>query len=228
MNKKVVGSMSEWSGMLRDLFRQINDGSISLPQLQAFIEHRNPFEAINPITDWQKFYSEVFGIECNFSNLRLPQRKEGFDRLIVVAEGMTLKQIYKKCKESFPCWKWTDRNFAETVNSERTAENGAYAVWFRNRVEADEELRNFSVKDLEKANIPCITLEERLLYELKYFTETGKHLDIKSITLCAGSRYSSGYVPDIRWGNSSKSKLDGRWTYLDCRYRSLRSRRAVL
>ena len=43
-NKKVVGSMSDWSGMLKDLLRQINDGSITFENLCLFLEHKNPFD----------------------------------------------------------------------------------------------------------------------------------------------------------------------------------------
>jgi len=42
--REVVGSMSEWSGMLKDLFRQIDDGSVTRECLQAFLEHENPFD----------------------------------------------------------------------------------------------------------------------------------------------------------------------------------------
>lgn len=35
--------MSEWSGMLKDFFRQISDRSIAKEQLQLFLEHKNPF-----------------------------------------------------------------------------------------------------------------------------------------------------------------------------------------
>jgi len=38
-----------------------------------------------------------------------------------------------------------------------------------------------------------------LIYELKYYDETGEHLDINNSTLCAGSRYSSDKVPYVRW-----------------------------
>jgi hypothetical protein len=41
--RDVVGSMSEWAGMLSDFFRQIKDGSITLEMLGEFNEHRNPF-----------------------------------------------------------------------------------------------------------------------------------------------------------------------------------------
>ena len=42
--KQVVGSMSDWSGVLKDFFRQIGDGSLTLEQVTATVEHRNPFE----------------------------------------------------------------------------------------------------------------------------------------------------------------------------------------
>jgi hypothetical protein len=49
MKKKtrMVGDMSDWSGMLKDLFRQIQDGSKTKEMLQAFLENRNPFTADN-------------------------------------------------------------------------------------------------------------------------------------------------------------------------------------
>ena len=206
--RQVVGSMSEWSGVLRDFFRQIEDGSLSLQETQLFLEHKNPFlTAVNPfadlIADWQKFYLDVFGLETDFSNLRIPEKREGLDRLLIVAQGMTPQRLYDKCRELFPpCWKWTEKSLDEVIDfsfQTRFAKDGPYAVWVRDRIEADEELKNLSADDLKQKGIPGITLEERLLYELKFFKETGKHLDINSVTLCSGSRYSDGHVPNVFW-----------------------------
>ncbi len=59
--EKVVGSMSDWSGMLKDFLRQIDDGSITREILQAFLEHRNPFdiEYITVIDDGKKKTGEI-------------------------------------------------------------------------------------------------------------------------------------------------------------------------
>jgi len=224
MGREVVGSVSEWSGMLKDLFRQIDDGSITLEQFQAFLEHKNPFLAVDFVEDWQNFYREVLGIECDFSNLRIPKREKGFNRLIIVAQGMTPQTIYDKCKELFPSWKYTNENLDDITTSERTSKAGAYAVWFRDNIEADEELKNLSANDLKNRGILGITLEERLLFELKYFKETGKHLDIENVTLCSGSRCSDGGVPYVRWYDG---KLYVDWCYPGGRHGGLRSRRAV-
>ena len=217
--------MSEWSGILKDLFRQIDDGSISLKDLQVFLEHRNPFEAVGSIEDWKNFYRDTFGIEVDFSELQVPKKEEGFDRLIIVVQGMTPQKLFDKCKELFPCWKWTDENLDEVVSSERTSKNGAYAVWFRDRIEADEELKNLSANNLKEQGINGITLEERLLYKLKYFAETGEHLDIVNITLCSGSRDSGGSVPVVCcW----RDELQVNWCSSGVHDGALRSRQAVL
>jgi len=165
---------------------------------KIFVNKFNPWADV--ISDWQNFYRDVFGIETDFSNLRIPKRPQGFDRLIVVAQGLTPQSAYDKCAGLFPCWKWMDENLDIVVLSDRLAKDGAYAIWIRDRVEADEELKSLSANQLKEKSIVGITLEERLIYELKYFKETGKHLDINNWTLCSGSRYCDGSVPWVDWG----------------------------
>ncbi|MBI2033910.1 MAG: hypothetical protein HYT13_02315 [Candidatus Liptonbacteria bacterium] len=109
------------------------------------------------------------------------------------------------------------------VTSDRKADKD-YCIWVRDRVEADEELKNKSANDLKRENIPGITLEERLLYELKFFDETGKHLDVQKITLCAGSRTPYGSVPSVYWHDGEVSVF---WYFPDNRDGGIRVRAAV-
>jgi len=189
---------------------------------------RKIFSATNPyaelLADWQVFYRDVFGIEADFSNLTIPTKQAGFDRLLVLAQGMTPQRLYDKCKELFPSWKYTDDDLDKIVISDRTAKDGAYAIWIRDRVEADEELKNLSANQLKQQNISGITLEEREIYELKFFKETGKHLDIQNWTLCSGSRCSGGCVPGAGW-HGGRFKVD--WSYPGNADDYLRSRQAV-
>ena len=74
-----------------------------------------------------------------------------------------------------------------------------YAIWVRDRVEADEELKNKSADDLKASGTNCIILEERLMLEFFYYWKNKSHLDIQNVTLCAGSRYSDGGVPCVSW-----------------------------
>ena len=134
-------------------------------------------------------------------------------------------EVYAQCKELFPCWCWTDDNFGEIVTwNERDAKNGPYAIWVKGHVEADEELRNLSAADIRERGIATETLAERLTHELKFFAETGEHLDLKNTTLCAGSRDSFGAVPGVCWRYGAVSVI---WSMPIYRSGSLRARQAV-
>lgn len=196
--------------------------------LQAIIDGKDLVEFRAPIDEmifeWTLFYKEVFNLDLDFSKVVIPERKPGFTRLLILAQGMTPQRLFDKCKELFPSWKYTDKSLDEIIKSDRTAKEGPYAIWVRDRIEADEENKNLSADDLEKRGILGTTLEEQLLYVLKFFKETGKHLDASNCTYCSGSRGSVGRVPCAGW-------CDGRflvhWHYTDVRNDHLRARSVV-
>ncbi len=179
------------------------------------------------IQEWEEFYQQVFGMTVDFSKLIIPQKSEGFDRLIVIAQGITPERIFQKCRELFGAWKFYGDSLDQViVHSDRTAVKGAYAIWVRDRIEADEELKDLSANDLKARGVPGTTFEERGLYELKYWKETGRHLDIQNLTLCSGSRYSDGGVPSVDWGGVDR-KMNVSGCYSDNHYGCLRSRQVV-
>jgi len=179
---------------------------------------------ISRIEAWGAFYKKFFNITLNMTGVQIPAKVEGFDRLIVVA-GVGLDQVWKVCKKQFNCCKYTDSNLGEVViKNDRNPNAGVYAIWIRDRIEADEETKNLSANDLAKQSVNGITLLERLIFELKYFSETGKHLDIENVTLCSGSRSSYGSVPFVFW---SDGRLGVGWGSVDCSSSDLRSRVAV-
>jgi len=180
-------------------------------------------EAKKVLANWQQFYRKFFGIGLDLSSVKIPEQQPGFDRLIVVAKGLTLNQVYDVCAKHFPCWRYTEDLDKAVFANDRTA-NAAYAVWFRDRQEADEELKNLSADQLKEQGIPGITLLERLLYELKFWDETKKHLDIQNWTLCTGSRCSDGSVPRVRWRGDG---LGVSWCSSGYHCVNLRSRAAV-
>ena len=225
MEKQVVGSWSEWSGKLKDLLRQIDDGSISLLQMQAFLEHRNPFDSGVPDINWALVYEKLgmvaeyvkdFGYSAN-SNLWI----------IPVAKGVTCNKVVSAMKELgvnfYLCAEDLDKKV--TVN-DRDPNNGSYAVGFKRTVEADEVNKNLSANELSKRSHKGITLLERLLLELGYFLAAGGHLDINNWTLCSGSRYSGGHVPSVRW-DSDYRRVRVYWYSPGLADGYLRSRSAV-
>jgi hypothetical protein len=178
------------------------------------------------IAEWELFYKKFFNININILEIKIPDRREGFDRLIVIPKGITLNQVWEVCRKQFNCWKYTDSADLESVvtKNDRDSKGSTYAVWVRDVVEADEEMKNLSANDLKEKAIKGVTLLERLILELKYFSETKKHLDINNWTLCSGSRRSDGRVPIVGW---SGGRLRVGWYDVDGRSDSLRSRVAV-
>lgn len=152
----------------------------------------------NIVAEWQKFYHE-FGVDCDLSNIAIPDDPGGFDRVIIMAQGVTSQLAYDFGDKNFPCWRYTRKNLDKVVLSERTAQDGAYAIRVRNRKEADEELKNYSYGDLKRNRITGITLEEREIFELKFFNEKGEHLDELNYTLCSGSLSIFGFAIRAFW-----------------------------
>lgn len=227
MSRKVVGSMSKWSGLLKDFFRQIDDESINLGNLRSFLEHKNPFGETGIISYWQDFYQKHFGIKIDkidLSNLKIPEKKQGdFTWPIITIEQINEQMLYDKCQELFPCCKQMEKPLNKVLNPDITSK-GTHLAFFRDRIEADEELKNLSAEDLKEKNIQAITLKQRLVMEINYFTRTGNHLDVQNITLCAGSLCFDGLVPVVHW-DDGKMRVD--WDYSVSRSGHLRSRQAV-
>lgn len=153
------------------------------------------------VAAWQLLYADM-GLNVDLSGVRIPQPREGFTRLVIVAQGLGIEQVYQHCKSLFPCWKVYNQSLDIAVpTNDRDPGSGSYAIWTRDRVEADEELANKSADDLTQEKVPGNGLLERLLLERKYFKETGQHLDISNVTACTGSRDVDGDVPSVYWSD---------------------------
>lgn len=225
-------------GMIEDLICKLRHNKILPEQLAKFLKGENPFEPAKQIVlrginalveEWVKFYKEVFKLDVDFSNLQIPAKGRSFNWLIIMLQNLTAQNLYDMCKELFKAWKWTDKSLDDVLDqtkSSRNPANGTYAIWVRDRVEADEELKSLSADDLKQKNIQGITLEERLLLELFFYWKTKKHLDINNWTLCSGSRFHDGGVPGVDWNRYSDGLGVG-WDDSDDADGGLRSRQAV-
>lgn len=149
---------------------------------------------------WQAFYKEHFNLDVDLSQVVIPDYQPGFDRIIIIAQGLTINQVIEACRKHFNVWTYTEDLDKAVIKNDRSSAEASYAIRIRDRVEADEELKNMSANQLAQENIKGNTLLERLVFELVYFVETGNHLDIDNYTLCSGSRYSGGCVPCVGWG----------------------------
>jgi hypothetical protein len=146
------------------------------------------------------------------------------DYFEIIEGKQQTSEILTECKKLFNVWSFFDE---KRIDKDFPPPKKIGTRYFAKNVEADEAYKNKSAQDLEKEGGKFITLRERLLMELDYFKETGNHLDIENWTLCAGSRYADGSVPDVRWCSYDRG-LYVHWCSVDNRYPSLRARAAVI
>jgi len=234
MKKQMIGNVpGNVLGMIADLSHKLQTGGILPEELGLFLKRQDPFSGENSraiaLAWWENFYQEQFGISLDLSGVYIPQKPAGGKwRLLIIAEGFTAQRFYEKCGEHFKIWKWTHKSLDDVIDpdqEQRSAKNGAYAIWVRDVVEADGDLKNLSANQIKEKGIKTEILAERLLHELVYFLETGKHLNVKNVTLCLGSRYLDGNVPSVyldSGGDVSVYRDDP-----DYRFERLRSRQAV-
>lgn len=172
-----LGNKTELKKKLREVFSVVDE----------FAEIRQ---------NWQDFYKNHFGWDVDFSMVLIPQKPtEGNWRLIFIPKGMTLNFAFQICEKLFTSWKvYDDLDKKVTINIRNTENH--YAIWVRDEVEPDKEFLGQSTHQADSDMKIGVTLLERILFEVKYFTETGNHLDVKGVTFCSGSRDAVGYVPD--------------------------------
>lgn len=169
---------------------------------------------------WRRLFPTMdFGFDPD--NMVVWPRPVGHDRLLVTPRGLWGNRLYDKCAEKFTCWRYSDD--LDKMMHLSGSPYVATARWFRDRQEADEELAGKSALDLEQLLVPGITVPERELYELVYVEEAGQHLDLKNVTLIAGSRNPGGYVPRADF---SDDEFGVHWSRADNCHPELRSRSA--
>ncbi|OGB74926.1 hypothetical protein A2810_03120 [candidate division Kazan bacterium RIFCSPHIGHO2_01_FULL_49_10] len=210
-------SDSPTPAQLKELFAQIASGRITGAGLQSFLRggavatggRITSFDIESQLNRWVLCYREEFKIACDLSGVKIPEHRNGFDRLVVVINdpAITTEQVFQRSKERFGgrASKWTVGVLDKTIDPDREIRNpnrdGTYVIWVRNNREADGEYRNKSANDIQRDRVNSTTLLERELLGLDYHRTTGEgeHLDCSSITLCAGSRCADGSVPYAYW-----------------------------
>lgn len=180
---------------LKEFFAQIASGRVTKSRMQIFLRGKG-IDVNEILADWQEFWSQ-HGFQINPAGIIIPARRKEFDRLLVIPQGLTNNQAYELCAKQFACWRYMDD--LDKIQNDRNPNTGTYAVWVRDCVEADEELKNLSANQIAQQRIIGITLLEREVYELKCYSETNNHLDQKNWTLCSGSRDPGGGVPNAFW-----------------------------
>lgn len=184
--------------------------------------HTMPEQPAFDTAEWEGFYEKHFSLKPDLSALHVPVKPGYTCRGVVVLPELGNNRIFDACTKAFKTWRY-DKNL-DTVRDIVQRPATAYVLWVRDDVEADADMANKSANDVENAGTNTMTLKERMLLELKFFEETGNHLDLQNVTLCTGSRYSGGRVPNAYW-DSDEFSVD--WDNPDSQCSYLRARVAV-
>jgi len=207
----MVGSEALWTapefaGQLAEIFDQTKVGALNGMHFQSLIEHRNPFAApavpldINDLVErWRSHYKSLYRLNVDFSLLEIPKKCEGFDRLLAMPRGLTLSKIAERLRTVHGLYLYNEDLDNFVKENERDPKNGSYAIWIRDRKEADKELKNLSFPMVAERKLKTLTLLERLVAGSQYLFETCTHMDEVNVTLCTGSRDADGRVPHVRW-----------------------------
>ena len=215
---RVLQLIKDKPNFMRELF----------PSKEAALAPARPTRGVRPLLrEQQRFYFEVLGLKKDLRSLRIPEKVGGFNWLLVMAKELSLQSIWEKVQNRMK----TNLAFdLSTVTSDRKLGQSDYAILVRDRIEADEELKNISANDIKSKGFNTLTLEERLLLELFYHWKTGNHLDISNWTLCAASRCvdsdGSVGVPCVYW-DPIYDKLFVYWSHPSFADGNLRARQAV-
>ncbi|MFH1308641.1 MAG: hypothetical protein ABIH51_01355 [Patescibacteria group bacterium] len=207
------------------MFRKIDDGSVTKKSLQKFLETPG-FSAM--INDWKKFYKDIFNLQVDFSEEPIPEADDVFFWLICIPENFSTEQVFSGVKQQFKTWKHTDESLDNVLDLSfgRDAKKESYIIRVKPNWEADEDLKNISANQIQTEDINTITLKECILLHRFIYWKHKKHLDIENVTLCSGSRYSVGDVPDVCW-SSGYDRFRVSYFPPDSASPGLRARRAV-
>ncbi|MCX6755407.1 MAG: hypothetical protein NT068_02610 [Candidatus Nomurabacteria bacterium] len=211
-------------GVLAGIIMEFLAVMFNAPQLKYWLEHktelkkrlREVFKIVDEYVDirieWATFYKKNFDWEVDFSHVIIPTMPTiGKWRLLFIPKGMRPQLAFEVCTKLFKTSKYCD-NLDDAIGKNIRTTGEHYAVWVRDEVEPDSETLGKSTRQADPDMKVGITLLEGIIFEIKYFTETGKHLNIKGVTFCSGSRISGGNVPSVSW---SDGKFEVYWNDLD-------------
>lgn len=199
-----VEQVEYWLGHKKELSKNLNLVFSLIPEDEYSAERE----------EWKNFYKQQFDWDVDFSQVIIPVKPEpelGNWRLIFISKGLTINLAFSQASKLFQTWKYAeDLDKAIPVNIRNT--QNSYAIWVKDGVEPDAEFLGQSTKKADPDMKKGITVLEGIILEMKFFLETGNHLNIKGVTFCSGSRGSDGDVPGVVW-RSGQFKV--RWCLLD-------------
>ena len=123
MTQSSVGSMPAFAGLLKDFFRQVEDGSMTLEIARDLLAHRYIRRLRKGDTAEPVYKDQLARWEDRFkrdlSGLWIPEHREGFDRLLFMPQGMRPNKAFDRLSAlGFPTRRYQEN--LDLIGSDRT------------------------------------------------------------------------------------------------------------
>jgi len=148
------------------------------------------------LANWRSFYQREFGIVLG--NVDIQKARSGSERLIVVAQSLTVDEVLSHCEKYFPISFSMMTPVENYIRHEDRQATHTYAIHIPSRFDYNKCDPVLTANAFVAAGQSGMTLLERLLLELKHFIETGEHVEGRSsATLCTGTWMDSDFIPYV-------------------------------
>lgn len=159
----------------------------------------------NFIKDWERFYYQIFGLKLDFSGVPIPDHPDDYTwpicmpQVSILGDEMALSRGKWQYNVSLCYADNMDTAINHDLKWSRDSWDKPYIVFVRPNIEADKDMKNILAKTIFEQSINTITFRERILLQRFLLWKKNLILDMKTTTLCFGSRYLDGRVPSVYW-----------------------------
>jgi len=154
--------------------------------------------ATEELKSWVDLYREEFGIGFTNTKILVPKYQEN-TWIVLTDPRVTVEGIFSCAGKHFLC-------STSIIKNQSVTDCFPFSNLTVRRFSAEIEIgargERLLADELAALVVRSIILKERMLLELWYFRETGRHLDRSSWTLCNGSRCGdekNALIPRAGW-----------------------------
>ena len=158
------------------------------PRLQDFISFYQKTKIDLP-PDFEDSIRDIW--DRNQSQMEQAIQQDGFNDILIIPPNLPLKDLAEKMKMEDGYYFFQVKDDFSDVSSPNTDKTRIVMV---HKVKEVDENLNIQAKDVDTDK--ALSLEEYLIFQRKYFEETGHHLDEKTATWLsssAGARFVYSY-----------------------------------
>ena len=150
----------------------------------------------------QQFLASL-GIAVDIAGLTIPELPRGFNQIAINPVGQLRKEkLFELCSYKFLAWKYYN-DLDKTTAQEQARPKTTYVFGYRGGTEPDKEHLGKSHNKAMAEGMTFLTLEERIWAELRYFANTGRHLDEVGWTITS-SLASDGIAFGAGWDSGDR------------------------